>query len=227
MFDRLSAANQNCVAGFGVAEILEILLHLGHQALHRLTGLAAGRLPDDLENLLQALPENCNGVPFNASHVYASGNAAADMLANVTAESSGRVLATRLYNMTDDRGMKNMLSFLIARDTMHQQQWLAAIEDMGGMTASLPIPNSFPQDQETKEFSYAFINTFVDGVEPEKGRWSEGKSMDGKGEFSTIAADPLGQEPKLADPAPDAGAQAEQFSRTNGAGLSGDGVAAR
>src|SRR3982751_6735247 len=57
---------------------------------------------------LAALPENSNGVPFNASHVYASGNAAADMLANVTAESSGRVLATRLFNMTPDRGMKQM-----------------------------------------------------------------------------------------------------------------------
>jgi Mn-containing catalase len=26
--------------------------------------------------------------------------------------------------------MKDMLSFLIARDTMHQQQWLAVIEEL-------------------------------------------------------------------------------------------------
>jgi Mn-containing catalase len=31
-----------------------------------------------------------------------------------------------------------MLSFLIARDTMHQQQWLAALEELGGNQA-LPI----------------------------------------------------------------------------------------
>ncbi|WP_244642302.1 manganese catalase family protein, partial [Chelatococcus reniformis] len=55
---------------------------------------------------LAALPADSNGVPFDASHVYASGNLAADMLANVTAESSGRVLAVRLFNMTDDPGMK-------------------------------------------------------------------------------------------------------------------------
>ena len=42
---------------------------------------------------LAATPENANGVPFNASHVYASGNIAADMFANVTAEASGRALA--------------------------------------------------------------------------------------------------------------------------------------
>src|SRR3954469_8115160 len=58
---------------------------------------------------LAATPEDANGTPFNASHVYASGNAAADMYANVAAESSGRVLATRLYNMTTDRGMRDML----------------------------------------------------------------------------------------------------------------------
>ena len=38
------------------------------------------------------------------------------------AESTGRVLATRLWEITDDPGMKDMLSFMIARDTMHQQQ---------------------------------------------------------------------------------------------------------
>jgi len=161
---------------------------------------------------LAALPENANGVPFNASHVYASGNAAADMLANVTAESSGRVLATRLYNMTSDAGMKRMLSFLIARDTMHQQQWLAAIEDMGGLGSALPIPNSFPQAQEETDFSCAFVNTFVDGVPMQEGRWCKGPSPDGKGEFSIVNAAPLGQEPKLAPAEPDLGAQAEQLS---------------
>jgi Mn-containing catalase len=163
---------------------------------------------------LAALPENCNGVPFNASHVYASGNMAADMLANVTAEATGRVLAVRLYNMTDDPGMKEMLSFLIARDTMHQQQWLAAIEDMGGMDASLPIPNSFPQTQEFQEMSYTFVNTFVDGLTPATGRWSEGNSLDGKSQFSTIPGQPMGEEPVLSAPRPDSGAQNEQMMRS-------------
>ena len=81
---------------------------------------------------LAALAADAEGVPFDGSHVYASGNLAADMYANVTAEATGRALACRLYAMTDDPGMKDMLSFLIARDTMHQQQWLAVIEELGG-----------------------------------------------------------------------------------------------
>ena len=168
---------------------------------------------------LAATPEDANGTPFNASHVYASGNTAADMYSNITAEATGRVLAVRLYNMTDDPGMKEMLSFLIARDTMHQQQWRAAIEDMGGEAASLPIPNSFPQSQEQQEFSYAFVSTFVKGVPPAEGRWSSGPSMDGKGEFSLVAGQPLGEEPVLGPPRPGGGAQAEQMAGGMASGL--------
>ena len=36
----------------------------------------------------------------------------------------------RLYAMSDDRGVRDLLSFLLARDTMHQNQWLAAIEEL-------------------------------------------------------------------------------------------------
>lgn len=83
------------------------------------------------------------------------------MYANVTAESTGRLLATRLYHFTDDPGMKDMLSFLIARDTMHQNQWLAVVEELGGPQA-LPISNSFPQEKENGAFSYAFFTTMRD-----------------------------------------------------------------
>mgnify|MGYP002716804667 FL=1 len=143
-----------------------------------------------------ATPENCNGVPFNASHVYASGNIAADMYANVAAESTGRALAVRLYNMTDDPGMKDMLSFLIARDTMHQQQWLAVIEELGGYEKQLPIPNSFPQEQELTQFSYAFF-VHNKAKEVPEGRWTNGPSLDGKGQYSAMISEPLGGEPTL------------------------------
>ncbi len=39
---------------------------------------------------LSALPADSNGVPFNMSHIYASGNIAADMYCNVAAEATGR-----------------------------------------------------------------------------------------------------------------------------------------
>lgn len=160
---------------------------------------------------LSAMPVDSDGVPFNMSHIYASGNIAADMTANVAAESTGRVLATRLYNLTNDPGMKEMLSFLIARDTMHQNQWMAALEELGGPTGVFPIPNSFPQEQENQEFSYAYLGFQQDGSPPAAGRWSEGPSVDGKGEFVTALMKPLGAEPVLGPALPNGGAQVEQM----------------
>jgi Mn-containing catalase len=165
---------------------------------------------------LGATPENANGVPFNASHVYASGNLIADMYANVTAEASGRALAVRLYNMTNDQGMKDMLSFLIARDTMHQQQWLAVIEELGGPTEQLPIPNSFPQERENQRFNYVYLDTRIGNAPPLSGRFAEGQSLDGKGKFSIAMAEPQGQEPVLAPPPPLGGAQVDQMGGVDG-----------
>ncbi|MHB0775832.1 manganese catalase family protein [Halomonas sp. WWR20] len=164
-----------------------------------------------LSSGLSAMPVNANGVPFDMSHIYASGNVAADMLANVTAEATGRTLAARLYNWTDDKGMKDMLSFLIARDTMHQQQWLAVIEEMGGMESSLPIPNSVPEDHENLHHSYYYLNTHLDSQAPE-GRWSSGPAFDGRGEFSVKQQpEPEGEVPTLGKARPGSGAQKEQM----------------
>jgi Mn-containing catalase len=164
-----------------------------------------------LSSGLSAMPVNSNGVPFDMSHVYATGNLGADMLANATAEAGGRVLASRLYNMTDDQGMKDMLSFLIARDTMHQQQWLAVIEELGGMEAQLPIPNSTPQEHEATAHSYYFLNTSLDEATPE-GRWTSGPFLDGRSEFSVVdKVEPLGQKPGLGKARPDSAAQTEQM----------------
>ncbi|MGC5779643.1 manganese catalase family protein [Methylobacterium sp. NFXW15] len=159
---------------------------------------------------MAAFPANCEGVPFDMSHIYASGNLAADMYCNVAAESTGRVLAVRLYNAAHDAGMKDMLHFMIARDTMHQQQWLAVIEELGGHQGALPIPNSFPQEQEDTANAYNFYVSSVDGTTPE-GRWTQGPSLDGKGTYTTFKNKPMGEEPVLGPARPDSGAQVEQM----------------
>ena len=166
-----------------------------------------------LSSGLAAMPVNSNGVPFDCSHVYATGNIAADMYANVTAEAGGRVLATRLYHLTNDPGMKDMLSFLIARDTMHQEQWLAVLEELGGPEAVHPIPNSFPQEQELQDVNYTFMSTMQDGKTPPEGRWSSGTAMDGRGTFKTEKMKPRGEEPNLGSARKGSGAQKEQIDK--------------
>ncbi|WP_436714518.1 manganese catalase family protein [Roseiconus lacunae] len=146
---------------------------------------------------MAAMPVDSEGVPFNCSHVYASGNVAADMLANAMAESTGRMLAVQLWKMTDDPGMKDMLSYMIARDTMHQNQWMAAWEELGGRD-NHPIPNSFPQADENQDYNYAFMSFGLgDDFEPPAGEWTKGKSFDGKGSNSMVKMRPLGEKPQL------------------------------
>ena len=164
-----------------------------------------------LSSGMAAMPIDSDGVPFNMSNIYASGNIAADMTCNVAAEATGRVLAVRLYNLAHDEGMRNMLSFLIARDSMHQNQWMAVLEELGGASGAFPIPNSFPQASEAREFSYRFVATAVDGSVPE-GRWTEGASIDGHGQFELFQHKPLGEEPVLGPAPPTSGAQKEQMA---------------
>jgi Mn-containing catalase len=105
---------------------------------------------------------------------------------NVTAESQGRLQVARLYQLTDDRGVRDMFSFLLARDTMHQNQWLAAIEELEkeGLEET-PVPSNFPQEREMSEVSYKFMN-FSEGEESREGRWAAGPSKDGKGQFEYV-----------------------------------------
>ncbi len=151
-----------------------------------------------LSSGLNALPVDANGVPFSGAFVVASGNLAGDMYANVMAEATGRTMVTRLYEMTDDPGMKKMLAYLIGRDTMHQNQWLAVLEELGD---HLPVPASFPQSEENQEYNYAFMASGADGMPTPEGRWTSGKSIDGKGEFS-IREQPGAGKPMRESPDP-------------------------
>lgn len=167
---------------------------------------------------MAALASDANGVPFDGSHVYASGNLAADMYANVTAEATGRTLACRLFELTDDPGMKDMLRFLIARDTMHQQQWLAVIEELGGHQGTLPIPNSFPQEAELVEVSYDYFFHGIEGVPVPEGRFTQGASLDGRDEYRLRVSVPMGEEPRLAPPLPQAYAETQQMPDSSASG---------
>ena len=113
-------------------------------------------------------PVDSAGNLWNAGFVTATGNLLADFRFNVTAESQRRLQACRLYNMTDDTGVRDMLSFLIARDTMHQKQWITAVAELelDGLEAT-PIPSLFPRELEKQGASYQQMN-FSQGEESTK-----------------------------------------------------------
>jgi Mn-containing catalase len=146
---------------------------------------------------LGAMPTDSVGFPWNGRFIVASGNLLADFRSNLHAESQGRLQAVRMYEMSADPGVKDTLSFMIARDTMHQNQWLAAIEDLeaSGLETT-PVPSAFPIELEQRQHAYEFWN-HSEGQESAEGRWAKGPSMDSKGEFKYIADPrPLGPEPE-------------------------------
>ncbi len=141
-------------------------------------------------------------MPWNGRYIVASGNLLADFYANVTAEAQGRVQTARLYHMTDDPGVKDMLKFNLARDTYHQNMWLSGIEQLkaDGLEGAV-APNAL-FDQEHSEHATSLWH-LSDGAEADQGRWASGTAPDGVHENGFLAdPQPLGDKAS-APPPPD------------------------
>jgi len=141
------------------------------------------------------MPTNSQGVPWNAGYIVASGNLLCDFRANVNAEAQGRLQVSRLFNMTDDPGVKAMLRFNLARDTMHQNQWLAAIEQLKEDGLASDVQDALA-DEEDQRHNHTFWS-FSDGEEAAQGRWAHGPTPDGRNQFeylSTAEATAIGDD---------------------------------
>ncbi|WP_024874439.1 manganese catalase family protein [Saccharomonospora piscinae] len=148
-----------------------------------------------------AMPNDSQGVPWNGRYIIASGNLLADFRANVAAEAQGRLQTARLYNMTDDPGVKDMLKFNLARDTYHQNLWLAAIEELkaDGIEGTI-APNAL-LDEEHTDHATSLWN-LSEGDESARGRWANGTAPDGSHSMGIVTEPrPLGGPAEA--PAPD------------------------
>jgi Mn-containing catalase len=137
-----------------------------------------------IENGGGAYPKDSNGTPWSGAFVTASGNLYADFMLNATAEMQGRLQVARLFHMTDDAGVKQLLRFLVTRDHMHQMQWLRAIEELkaDGLD-KVPVPEAFPLDEEYEEFARLYVHA-SDGPAALDGSWASGPAYDGSGEVT-------------------------------------------
>ncbi|WP_102027415.1 manganese catalase family protein [Salirhabdus sp. Marseille-P4669] len=144
---------------------------------------------------LGAMPADSVGNRWTADYIISSGNLLADFRANLNAESQGRLQVVRLYEMSDDPGVKDTLSFLIARDTAHQNQWKAAIYELENMEGDIVVPTTFPRELEKQAVSYDFYN-FSRGDASASGPWAQGIAPDGRGQFRYI------QKPQAYGPKP-------------------------
>jgi Mn-containing catalase len=136
-----------------------------------------------------ALPRDSNGNPWNAGYIVSSGNLLADFRSNAAAEAQSRLNTSRVYNMTDDAGVKATLQFNLARDTYHQQQWLLGIEQLvaDGLSDIIEDSNA---DVENQEFNHTFLS-FTDDSLAGEGRWAQGPSLVGGYELGIAPGGPF------------------------------------
>jgi Mn-containing catalase len=119
----------------------------------------------------------------------------------VAAEAQGRLQTARLYNMTDDRGVKDMLKFNLARDTLHENLWLKAIEELQSDGLETTVAPNALFDEEYAEYATAIWH-LSDGMHGQDGSWDSGPQPDGQHEFGYLAEpEPLGDLASV--PAPD------------------------
>jgi Mn-containing catalase len=131
-------------------------------------------------------PVDSNGNPWQGSYITASGNLLADFVANANAEMQGRLQVARILHQTNDPGVRDMLGFLTARDTGHQNQWIAAaLELRAEGFEDIPVPNKLPREEEFEPVEYQFIN-FSDGAAAGEGSWAHGPTPDGRGTFTYL-----------------------------------------
>ena len=147
-----------------------------------------------------AIPTNSQGVPWNGGYIVASGNLLADFRSNVAAEAQSRLQTARVYQMTDDPGVKATLQFNLARDTFHQQQWLLGIEQLieDGFTDGLEDSLKEEEDHEPARTFYSFDLESQAG----EGRWAQGNTLIGAEEILFEPGRPLADDINQV-PAPD------------------------
>ncbi|WP_199432319.1 manganese catalase family protein [Qaidamihabitans albus] len=150
-----------------------------------------------------AMPTNSQGVPWNGGYIVASGNLLADFRANVAAEAQGRLQTARLYHMTDDPGVKDMLKFNLARDTYHQNMWLAAIEQLKQDGYEDTVAPGALFDEEHREHATSLWN-LSEGNDSAEGAWAHGTAPDGQHQMGIVESpEPLGGPGTAPPPNPD------------------------
>lgn len=103
---------------------------------------------------------------------------------NATAEMQGRLQVARLFHMTDDKGVQQLIRFLVTRDHMHQMQWLRAVEELkaDGLD-KVPVPDAFDRDEELDEYARLYVHA-SDGPNATEGGWAQGEAYDGSGQIT-------------------------------------------
>jgi Mn-containing catalase len=101
---------------------------------------------------------NSNGNPWSENFIISSGNLLVDMRFNVVRESQDRLQVSRNFLQTEDKGVRDMLSYLMARETQHQLQFLKACEELEEKYGPVVPHGTQDLQKQGKEFTHTLYN---------------------------------------------------------------------
>jgi Mn-containing catalase len=146
----LAAAMQYSVQGFACEdpERKDLLLDIGTEELSHLEVVGA-LIRMHLKPMKKAMTKaeedpliavvggggldlrNSVGNPWTADYLKISGELDVDLRSNIAAEARAKITYERLMHLTDDRGTKDALQFLMTREITHMKAFAAALESLG------------------------------------------------------------------------------------------------
>jgi len=83
---------------------------------------------------LSPMLTNASGQLWTAAYVNVTGDLPADLLSNIAAEQSAKVVYEYLYRQINDRGVRNVIDFLLNREEAHNalfREALQRVQDSG------------------------------------------------------------------------------------------------
>ena len=144
----LAAALQYTVQGFSCddPERKDLLMDIGTEELSHLEVVGAlirMHMKPMKSDLAEAEPLialtgggglnylNSMGNPWTANYLKVSGELDVDLRNNIAAEARAKITYERLMHLTDDRGSKDALQFLMTREITHMKAFTAALDSLG------------------------------------------------------------------------------------------------
>ena len=79
---------------------------------------------------------NASGFPWTAAYIEETGDLAADILSNISAEQRAKVVYEYLYRQINDKGVRDTIDFLLNREEAHNTMFREAfnrIQDTGSL----------------------------------------------------------------------------------------------
>jgi Mn-containing catalase len=74
---------------------------------------------------------NSQGNPWTANYLKIAGDLEVDLRNNIAAEARAKITYERLIHLTDDRGTKDALQFLMTREITHMKAFASALDSLG------------------------------------------------------------------------------------------------